>query len=109
MTLISRPDAPATLAGRWSLYFYVPKGTKVIGGYSSGVGDLLDGAAKKVHTFDKKPGYFSIAVPAGQDGKLWKLQNSVGQRLLMTVPPCLARNERELLLPREVVERDAAK
>ncbi|MBI1832685.1 MAG: DUF4838 domain-containing protein [Planctomycetes bacterium] len=109
MTLVSRPEAPVNFAGRWSLYFYVPKGTKVIGGYASGVGDLLDGAGKKVHTFDKKPAYFSVPVPAGQDGKLWKFQNSTGQRLLMTVPPCLARNERELLLPREVVERDGRK
>ena len=109
MTLVSRPEAPVNFAGRWSMYFYVPKGTKVIGGYASGLGDLLDSAGKKVHTFDKKAAYFSIPVPAGQDGKLWKFQNSIGQRLLMTVPPCFARNERELLLPREVVERDAAK
>jgi hypothetical protein len=109
MTLVSRADAPVQFAGRWSLYFYVPKGTKVVGGYASGIGDLLDGAGKTVHTFDPKAAYFSIPVPAGQDGKLWKFQNSTGQRLLMTVPPCLARNERELLLPREVVERDAAK
>ena len=109
MTLISRPDAPVNFAGRWSMYFYVPKGTKVIGGYASGAGDLLDGSGKKVHIFDKKAAYFSIPVPAGQDGKLWKFQNSIGQRLLMTVPPCLARNERELLLPSEVVERDSLK
>ena len=109
MTLVSRPDTPVNFAGRWSLYFYVPKGTKVIGGYASGFGDLLDPAGKKVYTFDKKAAYFSIPVPAGQDGKLWKFQNGIGQRLLMTVPPCLARNERELLLPREVVERDAGK
>lgn len=109
MTLLSRPDAPVNFAGRWSLYFYVPKGTKVVGGYASGVGDLLDGSGTKVHSFEKKPAYFNIPVAAGQDGKLWKFQNSTGQRLLMTVPPCLARNERELLLPREVVERDGAK
>ncbi len=109
MTLVSRPDAPVNFAGKWTMYFYVPKGTKVIGGYAAGAGDLLDGAGKKVHTFDKKAAYFSVPVAAGQDGKLWKFQNSMGQRLLMTVPPCLARNERELLLPREVVERDAPK
>lgn len=109
MTLVSRPEAPINFAGRWSLYFYVPKGTKVIGGYASGPGDLLDGAGKKAYTFDKKAAYFSVPVPVGQDGKLWKFQNSVGQRLLMTVPPCLARNERELLLPREVIERDAGR
>ncbi len=109
MTIISCLDNQPKLLGRWSMYFYVPKGTKIIGGYASGMGDLLDSSGKKVHIFDKKAGYFSIPVPAGQDGKLWKFQNTAGQRLLMTVPPCLARNERELLLPREVVERDAGK
>ncbi len=109
MTIVSRLDAQPNLHGRWSMYFYVPKGTKVIGGFASGPGDLLDSFGKKVHTFDKKAGYFSIPVPAEQDGKLWKFQNTAGQRLLMTVPPCLARNERELLLPREVIERDAGK
>ena len=60
----------STFAGRWNLYFYVPKGTKTIGGYASGVGDLPDGVGKKVHTFDKKAAYFSVMVPAGQDGRL---------------------------------------
>jgi hypothetical protein len=31
------------------------------------------------------------------------------QRLLMTVPPCLARNAKEPLLPREVIEADSEK
>jgi hypothetical protein len=109
MTLVSRPDTPVNFAGRWTMYFYVPKGTKTIGGYASGAGDLLDSTGKKVHTFDKQAAYFSVPVPAGQDGKLWKFSNSIGQRLLMTVPPCLARNERELLLPREVIDRDGGK
>jgi hypothetical protein len=52
-------------------------------------------------------GWFNVPVPEGQDGKLWTLKNSRGQRLLMTVPPYLARNGQELLLPTEVVEADA--
>ena len=109
MTVASSSEQPASFHGRWTLYFYVPKGTKMIGGYASGVGFLRDGAGNKVHTFDKQPGYFSIPVPSGQDGKLWKFENSAGQRLLMTVPPYLARSGRELLLPAEIVERDAEK
>ena len=109
MTIVSSPDAPADLHGRWSMYFYVPKGTKVIGGFASGPGTLLDATGKKVHTFDGPPGYFSIPVPAGQDGKAWMFANTAGKRLLMTVPPCLARSPKELLLPAEVVKADAAK
>lgn len=106
MTVVSSPDAPAALYGRWSLYFYVPRGTKVIGGFASGPGRLLGPDGKKAHEFDAKPGYFSVKVPAGQDGKLWLFANTSGKRLLMTVPPCLARSPKELLLPAEVVKAD---
>jgi len=64
-------------------------------------------AHKTVHTFGDKPGYFSISVPAGEDGKLWSFEHCAGNRFLMTVPPCLARDASELLLPEEVVLKDA--
>ncbi len=102
-------DTPAVFQGRWSLYFYVPKGTKVVGGFASGPGTLLDGSGKTAHTFDAKPGYFSVPVKPGQEGRLWKFHQSAGQRVLLTVPPYLARNGKELLLPREVVDRDAGR
>ncbi|MFN4261269.1 MAG: DUF4838 domain-containing protein [Gemmataceae bacterium] len=109
LTIPCNPERPAGFTGRWNLYFYVPKGTPVVGGYASGPGSLLDGDGKALLTFTSKPGYFSVPVPAGQDGKLWKFHNSAGQRLLLTVPPYLARASQELLLPAEVVHRDAAK
>lgn len=56
----------------------------------------------------KKTGYFSIPVPPGQDGRLWKLNRSAHFVVLLTVPACLARNANELLLPREVVAADAS-
>jgi len=52
-------------------------------------------------------GWFCIEVPEGMDGTVWKFQDNNGQRLLMTVPPYLTRSAQELLLPEEVVERDA--
>jgi hypothetical protein len=64
----------------------------------------LDNAGKVAYTFPDAAAYFRVAVPGGHDGKLWRFHNSAGLRYLMTVPPYLARNERELLLPREVVE-----
>ncbi|MBL9178035.1 MAG: DUF4838 domain-containing protein [Verrucomicrobiaceae bacterium] len=106
MTVVSSTEQPAKLHGRWHLYFYVPKGTAVIGGFAEGEGFLLDPAGKTAHTFAAKPGYFSVKVPAGQDGQLWSFKHSGGNRLLMTVPPCLARDASELLLPEEVVEKD---
>lgn len=103
--------------GAWSLYFYVPKGTQVVGGWASRIanwaprisGKLLDGSGREVFDFaTADEGWFQVPVPAGEDGKLWKFDQSQGQRLLMTVPPYLARSAEELLLPIEVVEQDAA-
>ena len=108
-TLESSIDNPFAFGGPWSMYFYVPKGTKVVGGFASGKnGSVLDGSGKSVLAFGSipTPGFFKIDVPAGQDGKLWKFDRCNGQRTLLTVPPYLARSAAELLLPREVVQAD---
>lgn len=108
-TMPASVDDGTLLVGRWNLYFYVPKGTTTIGGYNSSGsdGDLRDASNTVRHTWNATPpGYFTVPVPAGQDGKLWKFNNSLGERILMTVPPFLARSANQLLLPREVVEAD---
>jgi hypothetical protein len=50
---------------------------------------------------------YSDPTPEGRDGALWKFEDCVGQRLLMTIPPYLARRAEDLLLPAEVVDADA--
>lgn len=93
----------------WTLWFYVPRGTTFVGGYSSHPSGQMNGPDGELrHDFSKDTGtgYFKVPVPAGQDGKLWQMRNCYGKRLLMTVPPVLARSEKELLLPRKVVQRD---
>jgi hypothetical protein len=112
MTVESSLDHPTHFAGgRWTMYFYVPKGTKVVGGYRNARGTLLDGDGKAVVKFNAEdnPGYWSTPVAPGQDGKLWQLSSISGQVMLMTVPPYLARSAAELLLPKEVVIADAAR
>ena len=52
-------------------------------------------------------GCFSVPVGAGEDGKLWKFEFTSGRRVLLTVPPQMARSADELLLPKEVTEKDA--
>jgi hypothetical protein len=54
-------------------------------------------------------GFFKVEVPSGADGALWKFEHTLGQRLLMTVPPYLARSSEELLLPRECVASDGGR
>jgi hypothetical protein len=112
---IDSPHATSQFRGPWSMYFYVPKGTRVVGGWASRIanwaprasGKLLDADGREVHDFGKvEEGWFKIPVAEGQDGRLWKFENSQGQRLLMTVPPFLARRPKDLLLPAEVVEAD---
>ena len=114
---IDTPGVTSHFRGEWTLYFYVPQGTKVVGGWASRIanwaprisGKLLDGSGREVFDFSQaKEGWFNVPVPAGEDGKLWKFQRSQGQRLLMTVPPYLARTANELLLPAEVVKKDSA-
>jgi len=101
--------------GAWALYFYVPQGTATVGGWASRIanwaprisGQLLDGSGRVVHDFGQaEEGWFNIPVPEGEDGTLWKFENNQGQRLLMTVPPYLARTGAQLLLPAEIVEND---
>ncbi|MGV3534052.1 MAG: DUF4838 domain-containing protein [Chthoniobacteraceae bacterium] len=112
---IDTPDVTSQFRGPWTLYFYVPKGTKLVGGWASGIGNwdprrtgkLLAADGREMLDFGKvEDGFFKVEVPEGTDGALWKFENNTGQRLLMTVPPYLARSGEELLLPREVVEAD---
>jgi hypothetical protein len=119
VTVPSAADSPSIQShfrGVWTLYFYVPKGTKVVGGWAQRVanwaprisGVMKDGAGNVVFDFSKvNDGWFAVPVPKGQDGALWKFEGNQGMRQLMTVPPFLARNGKELLLPKEVVEKDA--
>lgn len=100
-------DQPASFHGRWSLYFYVPRGTKLVGGFGSGPGTMLNASGSKVHEFEAKPGYFSVPVSPGEDARVWQFQHTAGPRLLMTVPPFLARSAAELLLPAEVIRAEA--
>jgi hypothetical protein len=108
MTIVSSRSEPGNLSMRWSLYFYVPKGTKTVDLFADGSGSLRDGAGNTLFKFDgRKPGFHSIPVPKGQAGKLWKFHQCSGKRLLLNAPPFLARSEAELLLPKKIVDRDS--
>ncbi len=114
---IDTPDVASHFRGAWTLYFYVPRGTKIVGGWAARVanwaprisGKLLAPDGRELLDFAKLDGdgFFKIEVPPGADGALWKFEHCLGQRLLMTVPPYLARSGEELLLPREIVDADA--
>ncbi len=120
--LVKTPDGMARTmsAGRepgnrlmslWSLYFYVPHGTEIVGGYTERArGQVLDGEGTPVYDFSERdaPAFFKIPVPPGQDGRFWKFNRTSGRQILLTVPPYLARIPAELLIPREVLDADTA-
>lgn len=50
--------------------------------------------------------YIVLAVNQGQDGKAWCVRNVSGSLSLMNIPPFLAVNPYELLIPEEVSIKD---
>jgi hypothetical protein len=95
--LVTRPDG---------LYFYVPKGTRMVAGFAWKYlgGAMRDARGDTVLDFSHmtRNGYFSIPVPPGQDGAVWSLHGMAGIPQLLNVPPYFATDARALLLPREV-------
>ncbi|NQT16877.1 MAG: hypothetical protein HQ582_29235 [Planctomycetes bacterium] len=109
MTVTSSVDTPMNANyTSWMLYFYVPKGTQVIGLHGGGHGEIHDSAGRPVFWLNgREANFYSVTVPEGQDGRLWRIRYGRGPVRLLTVPPCFARSAEELLLPREVVQSDA--
>ncbi len=109
MTVLASADNSFSFQRDFSLYFYVPEGTTVVGGYLNhhhnvrfrdNNGETIEGWQNE----EEGSGYFSLPVKEGKDGSLWSISADRNRTVrLMTVPPYLARNERELLLPIEVV------
>lgn len=94
----------------WTLWFYVPKGTKTVGLFGGNGGEILDADGKSVFSLnDREASYYSTPVEKGQDGRLWRIRGGRGPLQLLTVPPYFARSSEELLLPKDVVNRDSTR
>lgn len=112
LSLKSTLDEPmnAHYTDLWQLYFYVPKGTREVVLFGGEHGDVCDSQMRPLFWLNgREPNYYSVKVPEGEDGKLWCLRNSKGPKMLLTVPPYFARRAAELLLPAEVVAKDAGR
>jgi hypothetical protein len=86
--------------------FYVPRGTKVVGGYTaSAAGKILLPDGREAIDLRSLPpnSYFSFPVPPNFDGCCWRLAAARRGVLLLTVPPNLARSPDELLVPSETL------
>jgi hypothetical protein len=112
MAIKSSADEPMSqrYAGPWQLYFYVPKGVKTIGFFGGEHGELRDSHNRPVFWLNgREPNYYSTTVPDGEDGAFWMVRYGRGSVRLLTVPPYFSLTPTALLLPGEVVEKDAAK
>jgi hypothetical protein len=109
MTVKSTADEPMNrfYSDPWTLYFYVPKGTKTIGFFGGEAGEVCDSSGKSLFSLKgREANYYSVDVPQGQDAKAWSIRGARGTIRLLTVPPSLARTPGELLLPADVVKND---
>ena len=86
---IDTPDVTSHFRGAWTMYFYVPRGTKFVGGWASRVANWAPASRASCSTprprrfsisARSEEGWFKVPVPEGQDGRLWKFDNSQGQR-----------------------------
>ena len=111
VSFTSTPEDPVnSFYSQWAGYSYVPKGTQVIGFFGGEHGELLDSQGRVVFWLNGRDNnYHSADVPQGQDGRFWWARYVRGPLHLLTVPPLFARRPQELLLPREVIEKDAAR
>ena len=101
------------------LYFYVPKGTQEINYYYKradwqygGAHQLTDASGTVVKEVAVDGDYVSIPVPAGQDGKVWKIGGptfGLGGFRFFNIPNYFSPNPNTLLLPRELVTKDGLK
>lgn len=100
-------EHPHQMTGRWSLYFFVPKGTTKIGLYAStktAAGSQLLGPddSKSFDLTSTGGQFFSAEVDEDSTDRLWKLHNIAGNIQLLTIPPFLARSAEELVLPQSL-------
>lgn len=88
-------------------YFYVPKGTTVIGFYAkSKNGRLINPKGEEITNLKNVEGYYSFPVGRGEDGKIWSFKGVNGEIKLMTVPAYFTLDPNRFLLPKEVVVAD---
>jgi len=108
----SSPDEVDYPHSKRNRYFYVPRGTSVVGFYTTGAASLF------VHYPDKAPKlaltladeettrgvYVGINVAAGDDGKWWRFHRAAGYQVMLTVPPYFGRRPSEMMLPKALVD-----
>lgn len=90
------------IAEEYTAWFYVPAGTTEIGGYSAEPqGRMVDEDRRVIFDFAtlKKGEHFLVRIQPVSSGRFFRIEGASGGKLLLTVPPYLARRPSELILP----------
>jgi len=106
LALPATQQAVPALWRAWTLYLYVPRGTREVVFYSSGgKGVLRDAQGQIAYRAVRQPGVVRVPVRPGQDAQPWKFESNTGYRLPLNIPPWFAAAPEELLLPARVLGR----
>jgi hypothetical protein len=99
------------------MFFYVPKGTRKIeyfyartNFHPGGPHQVVDPTGAVAKDVDVNGDWVSLPVPAGMDGKLWRFRKPVlGFFWFNNLPNYIAACPAQLLVPRELAEKDGLK
>ena len=88
-----------------TFFFYVPRGVRTLGFYAStSRGAIISPDGGKAEPLSGKNGFFTLEVPAGADGAVWKVSNALGVFRPLTAPPWLNLAHERMLLPRTALK-----
>jgi hypothetical protein len=105
-----RPLNTYILGGAQQWYFYVPKGTKRLSFWQSGAPLQFFGPDGKLIREVKSDFDFNfLDVPAGFDGKLWRVSLRIDNLIFFNVPNWLALSPDQMLVPRDLAIADGLK
>jgi len=107
-TIIMTAESPLGRSTEFQdMYFYVPKGTKTLEYFNQGGGHTLLGPDDSEQSKVAANDYAQVKIPAGMDGKLWKLRGvGLGRIIFYNAPSYIAPSPDALLIPREVAAKD---
>lgn len=90
----------------WMGYFYVPKGTTTFGLYGGEHGEVQDSQGRTVLWLNARSrGYHTVAVPAEEDGTVWRIRYARGAVRLLDIPSYFAPDPTGLLVPIEALSQ----
>lgn len=84
----------------WTAYFHLPKGTRTLLLFGGEHGEVVDSQGRPAYWLNGRERMLhAVEVPAGEDGKAWRIRNGRFDVQLLNAPPYFAPTPAQLLLP----------